>query len=335
MHQVVPQRAGQLARLVIGVAERQRVVAIADADLAVRHQPILLGRQQKRVRVGVVVVLLEHPIAEIRVLVLDARQRHVQLGEQVWAILVDGIVVIRSAHPDDGDDLLLGARGVDGREPVDVAAQEHVQRLGLLDVERDDLDADLVLVRPLPEVALLDAVFVDADALAVEAREVVSADLPVRGGRVDVVGLRSHGQVGEEHGLGALRLVGHVAQQVDLAFFEHLQQVRPAVIHVLVGPAGIRGDLLLVLVVDPAAPPGLVEVAKRRVIPAHAHGLLVLGGLRGACEGQGHTYDQSQGQDDNGYPLQDVMRPYRFRHRLSAHDSFSHTNSLSIMRGFA
>lgn len=65
---------------------------------------------------------------------------------------------------------------------------------------------------------------------------------------IQVVFSPAHRQLRKQHLLGALLRVGDGTHQVDPAVFHHLQQVDPAVAHILIRPAGIGRNRLLVLV---------------------------------------------------------------------------------------
>ena len=121
--------------------------------------------------------------------------------------------------------------------------------------------------------------------LAVERGIVLLDDIPIVRRNVEVVFLRSHGQRREQHVRRALLREGDVAHEVDFTVFEHLNELGPTALDVVVGPPGIGGDSLLVFVSVSRTAPELVNGIERRFEPAHAHGLI---GILGVCESRKH-----------------------------------------------
>ena len=140
----------------------------------------------------------------------------------------------------------------------------------------------VVFFGPVDKELLLNAVLVDAQAFAVEGGEIVRPDLGIGGRDEHMVILGAHGLGGVENLLRALGGIGHVTQQVDLARDQLFQKLRPAALHILVFPAGIDGDALLVFVTVAGAPPELIRAVEGRFIPADADDLFLrLGRQRG------------------------------------------------------
>ena len=71
---------------------------------------------------------------------------------------------------------------------------QEIDGLAIRDIELDELDVDIVGLRPGDEHVPLDGTPVDADPLVLEGLEVIGGDLLVFGGDEDVVGLRAHGK---------------------------------------------------------------------------------------------------------------------------------------------
>ena len=73
-----------------------------------------------------------------------------------------------------------------------------------------------------------------------------------------------------------------IAEQIRIARDQLFQKLRPAALHILVFPAGIDGDALLVFVTVAGAPPELIRAVEGRFIPADADDLFLrLGRQRG------------------------------------------------------
>ena len=91
----------------------------------------------------------------------------------------------------------------------------------------------------------------------------------------------------------AFGLVGHIAEQINLAALEHLEQIRPAIRNIFICPAGVCRDPLMVFVVHTAEPAELVVIAEGGVEPSDTHDLLLL--LRRRCRDR----QQQIGKHDN------------------------------------
>ena len=275
-------------------AEGQVVVLIADADGAVPGQPAHLFLRQKRVGAGPLDVLFEHPLVVVAVLALDAVQGFVQIIEQVGALRADGKEEIGSADLAHGHGELRIHKGVHGDVAVQLAPRHHRQRLVLAAGQLDQLRLNAVAPRPLPIEIGLYAALVDADPLSVQRGVVRRIDALVARRGEQVVFLRAHRQGRVQHLAGSLLGAGDVAHQVDVAVDQHLHQCRPAPGDAFVLPARIGGDLHLVFVAVPGPLPERVGGVEGGFIPADAHDLLLVVGVRGQRPEQ--QCDQYQAQ---------------------------------------
>ena len=193
-------------------------------------------------------------------------------------------------------------KGVDRDIAVQLAGFQHRQRFVLGTGDLDDLRPDAVALGPVPVEVRLDAVFVHADPLAVLGGGVRRQDalIPRRGEKI--VLLRAHGERGKQHALGALRRIGDVAHQVDLARLELRHQLRPASPDILVGPARIAGELDLILVgVAGTAPRGIHGVVGG-IVPADAH-MLPPRLLRESGARSGRAQRQQQAEQKENDPF--------------------------------
>ena len=135
---------------------------------------------------------------------------------------------------------------------------------------------DIMLFGPVQKELLLNAVLVDAAALAVHGGKIVRPDLGVVRGDEDMVALRTHRLGGIEDLFRPLFGVRHIAQQVDLAGHQLFKQFGPAAFDILIVPAGIDGNALLILIAVAGLPPERIGTVKGRLIPADAHRLRLL-----------------------------------------------------------
>ena len=263
MSQVILQRAGQLACSTIRLTERKKIVQIAYTDGAVRTEPVLLVRRQEYVLFrGVIMVFFGYLLVKIRVFILDSGQGHVQFGEQVRPALIDRIIKIRFAHPAYRIHPLLRTEGVYGGIAVKLVPDKHLKGFRFTGYQWDDINHKPVFFRPFLQEALLYAALVDADSFPVEGGDILRRYFPVRRININIIGFRTHRQVREGHVRRALLSIGNVAQQVNLTVNQHLQQVRPAILHILIRPSGVCRNLLLIFVIDAFASSKLVPVAK-------------------------------------------------------------------------
>ena len=128
-------------------------------------------------------------------------------------------------------------------QQVDLAPFEG----GLLLLEaviRNDLEVDGFLCHPAKCQGCDPIVPDDADLPAVQGSGILRGNGVVAGLMEQIILIRAHSGVGEEHGRGPLFGVGHAAETVDLALLKLMKQFRPAAVDILVFPAGVIGDLL-------------------------------------------------------------------------------------------
>ena len=262
MGQIIRQSAGQFPRRLVSRTERKGSVTVADPDRTMLIQPVLLGRRQISICICIIVAPFRYPVSEVRILVPDSGQCHIQFGKQVRPVFIDGIVIIRRAHSGHGNDFLLGTKGENSCISVEFAGGKHSQRFRFLNIQRNDFDREMISFNPIPEEPLLNAFGIHAYPFPVEGFGIVGRDLPVFRIDIDIIGFRSHGKIGEGHVCFPLRLIRYVAQQVDLTVFEHLEQVRPAVLHILISPARVSGNLFLIFDVNTASSSEFIPIAK-------------------------------------------------------------------------
>ena len=271
-----------------------------------RHPGLFVGGQEAADGAGLV-EFLRQLLVEVAVLLEDAIHGHVQLLLQVRTVFVDAEIGIRRAHLAHGHHVRLAAVGIQRHQHVDLAPGQHLQQLRRLFRQLDDLGMDVVAPGPVDEHLLLDAVLVHAHPLAVEGGKIVGADLGVVGGDEGVVVLRPHGLGGIQYLLRPLLGIGHVAEQVDLPGDQLLQQLRPAALHVFIGPAGKGRHPLLVHIAVAGAPAELIRAVEGRFVPADANHLFLRHGPVGG-EGRGkrqrqHKAQHEQRQSFHGNPL--------------------------------
>ena len=231
------------------------------------------------------IVFFIHILVEEAVFVVQARHSRVELPEQISAFLADGKVKIRGTHSANGNILIKIVVGVDSEIGVYRAAVEQlhylVARLGHL----DDLRIQPVQLDPVFQELDLDAALCYSYLLAVQREVVVGADLPVIPGHKKIVFLGAHRQIRKIHLFRAFLGEGNVAHQVDFALGEHLQQIRPASLDILVVPAGVGGDFTLVLIRIARAPAEPIHSVEGRFVPSDAHdlALCLFGADRQSC----------------------------------------------------
>ncbi len=117
----------------------------------------------------------------------------------------------------------------------------------------------------------MDAVLVYADPFAVQGGIVLRCDVPIAGDDENAVFLRSHRELRVKYLFRALLGIGNVAHHVDLAVEQFLHQFRPAALDVGKVPAGIRRELLLVLIGIAGAASRFVHDVERGFVPSDAH----------------------------------------------------------------
>ena len=123
-------------------------------------------------------------------------------------------------------------------------------------------------IRPCDEHLFLNAVFVYADALSVERGEIIRANLGiVRRDKSQIV-LGAHAFGGIQDLLCPLRGIGDIAQKIDLPCHQLLKQLRPAALHIFIGPAGEHGDPSLIFIAIAGFSSELIGPVKRGFIPA-------------------------------------------------------------------
>ena len=278
--QKVLQRAGQFPRFPIFGAESQIIVPVSNPNRSVVSEPGALLRAEIVVDFcGLQVFGIERPIIK-RILIQNSGHGVIQLTEKLGACFADREENIGGAD-------LTGRYGVPGidhavkrRIQVDAAEFELGDVILLRAGHLHDLRPDAVCLRPIPEVCDLHAALVRADLSAVNGGKVLRRDLFIVGRGEEIVILRTHRLCGEQHVFRALVGIGDIAHQVDSAILKHLQQLRPAPCHIFVCPAGISGDLLLIIIGVAGAPPQLVRDIERRFIPPDADGFFGLPGMR-------------------------------------------------------
>ena len=120
---------------------------------------------------------------------------------------------------------------------------------------------------------------------------------------VDIVVFLPHGVVGKIHDPGALRGVGHTDHHIHLTVYQHLENVRPVSVDILILPAGVVGDLLQIfigiarLIFLVAFP--FCEVGAPDIAHPHHLGLLCPGGHGTDCAQQNQRAEQRR-QDSFG-----------------------------------
>ena len=109
----------------------------------------------------------------------------------------------------------------------------------------------------------MNASLVCADSFPVERGIVFRRDLRIIGRDEEIILLRSHGKGRKQHFFRAFPGIGHIAQEINLAINQHLQKLRPASLHIFIGPARIGGELLLVIVGVAGTPAKLIRSVER------------------------------------------------------------------------
>ena len=274
--QVVRQRAGKHARFRVPGAEGHEIVPITHADRAVLRDPADLFRREEAVDRTGAVELLGHLLVEVAVVLENAVHRDIQVFLQVRAVFADAEVGLCKAHLAYRDDVRRVAVGVQRDKHVQLAFFQHVEHLRRLDGQLDHVSMDIMLFGPVQKELLLNAVLVDAAALAVHGGKIVRPDLGVVRGDEDMVALRTHRLGGIEDLFRPLFGVRHIAQQVDLAGHQLFKQFGPAAFDILIGPSGIDGDTLLILIAVAGLPPERIGTVKGRLVPADAHRLFLI-----------------------------------------------------------
>ena len=290
--EIIGKRALQRAALIPPVAVGEKIVPVAHADGPVPGEPVLLLQREEAVDGPGPVELLGELLVVVAVILEDAVHRHVELALEIGAVFIDAEVGVRGPHLAHGDHVGGIAVGVERDQHVELPGREHLQKLRGLGRELNDLGVHVVLCRPVDEELLLNAVLVHAETLAVEGGKIVGPDLGICGGDEDMVILRPHALGGVEDLFRPRLGIGHVAQDIQLARDEHLQKLRPAPLHIFIGPAGVGRDALLILIAVAGAAAELIRPVEGRLVPADAHRLRL--GLRGENSGGGEHHQHRQ-----------------------------------------
>ena len=301
MGEEILEGTGEPAGFRIGLTEGHEVFDIANPDRIVGLEPGAFFRRDGSRRPGVRNARFGQALVEIGVFLMNGGQGPVQLGQNVRTAFRYGVVIIRGADPAGGEDSFVGVHRIDVGEAIQGSPDEHVVGFVLFRGEGNNLNGQAVLVGPVLQKACLDAAFVNADAFSVEGGKIIRTKLVISGVNINIVGFRTHGQIRIGEKLLPLRLVGYVSEKIDLALFQLFEQIRPAVLHVFKGPAGVSGNLLLILIVDAAAAAELIPIAEGRIKPADADYLRRVFSGRGGERQDGGQRQRQQQEDGGGF----------------------------------
>ena len=295
--QVILQGAGQLPGVRVRGAEGQVVVLEADADRPVGIQPLPLLQGEIEVGAGVLQVFGVELLVVMLVFILNPVHGVIQLRQEVGALLADGEEEIGGADLPQGDGDLRIPVGIEGDEGIHRSPVKQGEGFRLGGIHLHQLDRDAAVIQPFIKEADLHGAAGDADLLPVQGAVIIGGDFLILGIDIEVVQLLAHGEAGIEHVFRALLQVGDVAHQVDLPVPEHLQELGPVALDILVFPAGIGGDLPLVLVGVPRAAAEGVLIVEGRIVPADADDLLLLLRRRAGRQQAERGQDRAKQQD--------------------------------------
>ena len=140
--------------------------------------------------------------------------------------------------------------GVDRRDGIKLARIKRFNILLFAIVILNDGCFYVVVFEPLLKHLGLHAALIYANPLAAERLGIARADGGVLAGHDDIKLLFTHLELRKEYFLGAIGGVGNVREDVNLAPFELLIQLRPSAAHVLIFPACVGGYSAEILVAE-------------------------------------------------------------------------------------
>ena len=235
-------------------------------------KPFLFFCSEVPVGVGASQVFLVKLLIIKLVLILNPVHSRVQLGQKVGPLLANRKEEIRRAYFADGHGLVRVSVEIHGNKGIQLCTQQQ-QGFFFRAGHFNDLCLYVVKLQPFTDHFLLKAASCDADPFAVQGYIIFRRNFLIIWGNENIIGLCTHGKGGIQHVFRTLLHKGHVTEQVDLTVFQHLQQLRPGSPHVLVVPAGIGSQLILVLIGIPGTSSKLIRNKVRRLMPADADGL--------------------------------------------------------------
>ena len=168
MHQIILQCTGKLPGLLIRLTEGKIIIPVSDTDRPMILQPVLLVRHQGKIRSSLIQAFFRDLFTEIRILVLDSAQGHIQICQDIRTVLIYCIEIIRSADPADRNGPILRAHGINRGISVQFSICHQTHGLIFFQHQRYDLKGKAVILFPIRKKALLNTVFIDTDPFSVQ-----------------------------------------------------------------------------------------------------------------------------------------------------------------------
>ena len=277
--QIILQGSRQRSRVVVLCAVGEIIGPVSHTDDAVARKPVDLGRRE----IGAVGVDVEiffiHLLTVVSVFILYPVHGGVKFPQQVGTVFAHCEEERGGPHAANGDGSVVAFLFLDDVRShihIQLTAAQHGQRILLAARQIHDFRLNAVLCRPDGKSILLYAALVYAHPFSVEGGVVVQADSRIAARNIDIIFLFPHWQGGIQHVRRPFFFIGNIAQKVDFAPLQHLQELRPARTHIFVFPAGISGDLLLVFIGKTGTPAKGIRYIEGRLKPAYPHGLFFL-----------------------------------------------------------
>ena len=232
--------------LFIRSAVGQIVFQITDVKRIVRGQPCLFRRGKGARRNADRVIFCTQRIKIIRLLQRELGLCSVQALQQVRPLSVDAQVIVGSSERKQDLQVVSSVGAVSFRgEQIQLPRFKILKQRGIV-IIHTDFGRDVMLLQ--------------VPVQRIHHRAVQHADLSVlKGSRIDgyiivgdvpdqVVGLIAHRQFRVADQVRPLFPVGKSRQQIDLAVQEHLIKIAEFSVYILIFPAGVLGDLPIVLI---------------------------------------------------------------------------------------
>ena len=188
------------------------------------RDPVLFLAGQHR-RIGGRKIPLVQLVSVKRLVEFHLAHGVIQLFLQVLPGPADGKVDVGAAGLGNGRHAVFHpGRRLGGNDAVDLAALRLL--LALLEaVGPHILQMQAVILLPLIELGGLHAGFQQGDAFAVQSAQVRGRNVRVGQVGIQIIDFPAHRQLTEQHVLCTVLGVGNTSHQVDLAAFQHLEQV--------------------------------------------------------------------------------------------------------------
>ena len=301
IYDIIRENAGNTTGLDIKGADAGVMIQKTDSDGAMLPEPVLLLGREELDRLGRQIALIQIILIE-RLVVCNTAHGIIERFLEVGTAFTDHEVNIRAAERGDrGQAVFLPLGTLDRDKTVDFAAGD----LGgcvLVAGDGHMLGVQTVACLPFAELRGRDTFGQHADALAVQGGQIGYGNVGSGKICIQVIFFLAHRQIGKQHGLGTALGVGYAGHQVDFALLQHVQRIRPVCFDVMIGPAGICGDGLLIFVAVAAAFAVLAgNVVGGIRIPCNSHNRGIL--HSGGCALQ-QRHKQAEAQQQTAVPFQ-------------------------------